>query len=177
MRAAPAPTLLMTFGCALFALAGCSNGAGPSKTDSFAKMPSVAPNIASSVCDRHILNPEDVAGILSAPITGARPLPGDVQSCEFTTATFPAIIVSVRPGLGRTTVDAWATGKMPLESSPLTGVGDAAVWQETLHEVIAQKNAILCDIQVRGGGSDLALNAKGLPTAVGALCNKIFAAY
>jgi hypothetical protein len=171
------PTLLMAFGCALCAMAGCSNGAGPSNTDSFAKVPSGASSPASSVCDRHILNPEDVAGILSAPITGTQPLPGDAQSCEFTTASFPVIIVSVRPGLGRTTVDAWSTGKMPLDSSPLTGVGDAAVWQETLHEVIAQKNAILCDIQVRGGGSDLALNAKGLPTAVGALCNKIFAAY
>jgi hypothetical protein len=178
MRMAPAPpALLMAFGYAVCAMAGCSNGAEPSKTDSFAKVPSGAISPASSACDRRILKPEDVAGILSTPITGSQPLPGDAQSCEFTTATFPAIIVSVRPGLGRTTVDAWATGKMPLDSSPLTGVGDAAVWQETLHEVIAQKNAILCDIQVRGGGSDLALNAKGLPTAVGALCNKIFAAY
>jgi hypothetical protein len=177
MRTAPAPTLLMAFACAVCAMAGCSNGAGPPKAGNFAEMTSAAPNVAMSVCDRHILKPEDVAGILSAPITGTQPLPGDAQSCEFTTATFPAIIVSVRPGLGRTTVDAWATGKMPLDSSPLAGVGDAAVWQDTLHEVIAQKNAILCDIQVRGGGSDLELNAKGLPTVVGALCNKIFAAY
>jgi hypothetical protein len=177
MRLAPAPILLMAFGCTLCAMAGCSNGAGPPKTGNLAKMTSAAPNVASSVCDRHILKPEDVAGILSSPITGTQPLPGDAQSCEFTTATFPAIIVSVRPGLGRTTLDAWASGKMPLDSSPLAGVGDAAVWQETLHEVIAQKNAVLCDIQVRGGGSDLALNTKGLPTAVGALCNKIFAGY
>jgi hypothetical protein len=133
--------------------------------------------VAASVCNRHILRVEDVAGILTTPITGTQPLPGDAQSCEFVTATFPAIIVSVRPGLGRTTVDDWATGKMPLNSGPLPGVGDDAVWLDTLHEVIAQKNALLCDIQVRGGGSDLALNSMALSGVLGALCNKIFAGY
>lgn len=118
-----------------------------------------------------------MAGILSAPITESKPLAGDAQSCEFSTASFPAITVSVRPGLGRTTVEAWASGKMPLTTSPLPGVGDAAVWQDSLHEVIAQKNALLCDIQVRGGSGDLAANSNALPAALGALCNKIFAAY
>jgi hypothetical protein len=133
--------------------------------------------VAASVCNRHLLKIEDVAGILSAPIIGTQPLPGDVQSCEFVTASFPAIMVSVRPGLGRTTLDAWAMGKMPLNSGPLPGVGDGAVWLDTLHEVIAQKNALLCDIQVRGGGSDFALNSNALPGVLGALCNRIFAAY
>jgi hypothetical protein len=163
--------------CALGVLAGCSKSPAPAKAETVARGAGGTPAVAMSVCDRHILTVEDVGGILSVPITGTRPLPGDAQSCEFTTASFPAIIVSVRPGLGRTTVDAWATGKMPLDSGPLIGVGDAAVWQETLHEAIAQKNAILCDIQVRGGGGDLALSGNALPTAVGALCNKIFAAY
>jgi hypothetical protein len=163
--------------CALGVLAGCSKSPAPAKGETVARRAGGTPVVAMSVCDLHILKVEDVGGILSAPITGTQPLPGDAQSCEFTTASFPAIIVSVRPGLGRTTVDAWATGKMPLDSGPLIGVGDAAVWQETLHEAIAQKNAILCDIQVRGGGGDLALNAQALPMAVGALCNKIFAAY
>ena len=125
--------------------------------------------MTGSLCDRHILKPEDVSGILSAPITDTQPLPGDAQSCQFITAAFPAIIVSVRPGLGRTTVDAWATGKMPLHSAPLPGVGEGAVWLETLHEVVSQKNALLCDIQVRGGGSDLALNSKAMPGAVGGI--------
>ena len=71
--------------------------------------------------------------------------------------------------LGRTTVDAWVTGKMPLRSAPLPGVGDGAVWLETLHEVVAQKNALLCDIQVRGGGGDLVLNSQALPGRLGAL--------
>jgi hypothetical protein len=162
--------------CVLGVLTGCSKRPGPANAGTVAKGAGGTLAVATSACDRDILKPEDVAGILSAPITGTKPLPGDAQSCEFTTAAFPAIIVSVRPGLGRTTVDAWATGKMPLQTSPLAGVGDAAVWQETLHEIIAQKDAILCDIQVRGGGGDLALNAQALPIAVGALCNKIFAA-
>jgi hypothetical protein len=163
--------------CVLGLLAGCSKSPAPGKSETLARGAGGTMAAATSVCDRHILKPEDVVGILSAAITETKPLPGDAQSCEFTTAAFPAIIVSVRPGVGRTTVDAWATGKMPLQTSPLAGVGDAAVWQETLHEVIAQKDALLCDIEVRGGGVDLALHAQALPQAVGALCNKIFAAY
>jgi hypothetical protein len=130
---------------------------------------------ASSACDRHLLKIEDLAGILSIPITQIRPLAGDAQSCEFATAAFPGIVVSVRPDVGRSTLQAWESGKMPFGSVPLAGVGEAAVWQETLHEVVAQKNAVLCDIRVRGGGSDIAMNAKTLPVAVGALCDKIFA--
>jgi hypothetical protein len=136
-----------------------------------------APSAAGSVCERSILKAEDVAGILRAPITQVKSLPGDPQSCEFATGSFPSIVISVRPGVGRSTLDTWKTGKMPLASSPLAGIGDAAVWQETLHELVAQKNAVLCDIQVRGAGADLVMNAKALPAAVGALCNKIFEAY
>jgi hypothetical protein len=161
----------------LYAAAGCSKNPAPTRVERLSATAGGAPAAANSVCDRHILKSEDVGGILSMPITGTKALPGDAQSCEFATATFPALIISVRPGLGRTTVEAWKAGKMPLESSALAGVGDAAVWVETLHEVVAQKNAILCDIQVRGGGSDLALDGKALAAATGALCNKIFAGY
>jgi hypothetical protein len=136
-----------------------------------------SPVAAAPDCHRHLLKIDDVAGILSAPVIGIQPLPGDAQSCEFVTSSFPAIIVSVRPGLGRTTVDAWARGKMPLKGDPLPGVGDGALWVDALREVIAQKNAVLCDIQVRGGGSDLASNSRSLPGALGALCNRILAAY
>jgi hypothetical protein len=172
MNAPPAALAAITL--ALTAMA-CSKNPAATQIESLAA--GGAPVVANSVCDRHILKPEDAAGILSAPIIGTKPLPGDAQSCEFTTATFPALIISLRPGLGQTTVEAWKAGKMPLESSVLAGVGDAAVWVDTLHEVVAQKNAILCDIQVRGGGSDLALNGEALSAAAGALCNKIFAAY
>jgi hypothetical protein len=175
-RAATAAGLAVLF--VLIVVVGCSKSAVPAKTEAGAdRGTSAASVVAASVCDRHILNVEDLAGILSPPITGTRPLPGDAQSCEFVTASFPAIIVSVRPGLGRTTVDAWVTGKMPLDSVPLAGVGDSAVWLETLHEVVAQRNALLCDIQVRGGGSDLEVNSKTLQGTLGALCNKIFEAF
>src|SRR5580698_3762812 len=163
--------------CALALLGACSKSEAPGRTGASAQEASGTTAVAASVCNRHLLEIEDVAGILSTPIIGTQSLPGDAQSCEFATASFPAIIISVRPGLGRTTVDAWTTGKMPLHGDPLPGVGDGAVWLDTLQEVVAQKNALLCDIQVRGGGSDLALNSKALPNAVGALCNKIFAAY
>lgn len=66
--------------------------------------------------------------MLRASVTGTQPLPGDAQSCEFVTATFPATIVSVRPGVGRTTLEAWTTGKMPIDSGPLPGISDSAVW-------------------------------------------------
>jgi hypothetical protein len=114
--------------------------------------------------------------LLRAPITHATALAGDGQSCAFLTTGFSAITVSVRPGLGKASIDAWSTGKMPLPVRPLSGVGDAALWQDTLHEVIAQKNDVLCDIQVRGGNDDIAVAAEGLAEKLGALCNRIFAA-
>lgn len=151
----------------LCVLAGCIRSPAPTGT---------ARGTSSSVCSRLILKTGDFSGILSAPLTGSQPFPGDAQSCEFITAGYPEIIVSVRPAVGRTTVDDWATGKMPLESRPLAGIGDSAVWLENLLELVSQKNAVLCDIQVRGGGSDLALQSNALPAVLGALCNKIFAA-
>jgi hypothetical protein len=156
---------------------GCSRSAAPTPAEVSFPGAGGSPAAAVPDCNHHLLKIDDVAGILSAPIIGIQPLPGDAQSCEFVTASFPAIIVSVRPRLGRTTVDAWASGKMPLKGDPLPGVGDRAIWVDTLHEVIAQKNAVLCDIQVRGGGNDLAANSQALPDALGALCNKIFSAY
>jgi hypothetical protein len=152
--------------CVLCLMAGCVKSTATGTSSS----------AATSVCSRLILKRGDFSGILSSPITGSQPFPGDAQSCEFVTASYPEIIVSVRPAVGRTTVDDWATGKMPLESRPLAGIGDSAVWLENLLELVAQKNALLCDIQVRGGGSDLAMESKALPAALGALCNKIFAA-
>ncbi len=166
----------LALGCACHLATGCSKDPGAHDIRAVARSADSAASAASPTCDRHVLAPEDFAGILRAPITLAEAVPGDAQSCEFKTAGFPAITVSLRPGLGRTTVEAWASGKMPLPSSPLAGVGEAAVWQEALHEVIAQKNALLCDIQVRAGGGDLAIASSALPAALGALCNRIFAA-
>ena len=162
--------------CVLYLMAGCVKSPAPGSTAGRAGGATTPASTAPSVCSRLILKVGDFSGILSTPITGSQPFPGDAQSCEFLTASYPEIIVSVRPAVGRTTVDDWATGKMPLESRPLAGIGDSAVWLENLLELVAQKNALLCDIQVRGGGSDLAMESKALPAALGALCNKIFAA-
>jgi hypothetical protein len=148
-------------------------------------MPGCSPKHASrssavatgSVCERGVLKIKDVAGILRVPVTQMRPLPGDAQSCEFATDSFPAIVISVRPRIGRTTVEIWSRGEIPVPGRPLPGIGDAAVWQDTLHELVAQKNAVLCDVQVRGAGADLAIRGDALPAAAGALCNKIFGAY
>jgi hypothetical protein len=161
------------------AAAGCTHhGDSPViGAEAAATMAPVAPGASgTSICTRHLLRPEDVAGLFSAPIVASAPVDGDSQSCEFKTAGFPAVLITVRPGIGRATVEAWASGKMQLDVRPLAGVGDSAVWQSVLHEVVAQKNNQLCDIQVRGGDSDILIADDALASVVGALCNKIFSA-
>jgi hypothetical protein len=141
------------------------------------KAPTSAPPVIepTSPCETLVLKVADLGGLLQAPITRAAGLAGDGQSCAFLTTGFSAITVSVRPGLGKASLEAWSTGKMPLPVRPLDNIGDAAVWQDTLHEVIAQKNDLLCDIQIRGGNDDIAVAADALPGKLGALCNRIFA--
>jgi hypothetical protein len=158
--------------CASTLLAACSQASRPGPVS--APQPAIA--AAAATCSRRALKAADVGHILTAPITQMHPMSGDAQTCEFSTAGFPAVTISVRPGVGRSIVDAWLGGKMPLKASPLAGVGDAAVWQASLHEVIAQKHDLLCDIAVRGDASDIAVPVTDLPTALGALCNRLFAA-
>jgi hypothetical protein len=155
-------------------LLGCSNASEPAAGDSTHAAAGAKKDAAR--CGTQPITLNDVTGILTAPITGTKHVSGDSQSCEYSTGSFPAITISVRPGLGQSTVDAWIAGRMPLKASPISGVGDAAVWQASLHEVIAQKRNILCDIQVRGAAGDIALPIAALPGALGALCNRIFAA-
>ncbi len=155
----------LTLACMLAVLAGCSKSKSNGAPESL------------NACDRKLLTPADVAGILTDSVTGTKVIPGDAQSCEFVTSSFPGITVSVRPGLGRETVQAWSSGKMPLSSTPLSGVGEAAVWQPDLHEVIAQKNNLLCDIAARGLARDLAVSMAAAQKRLGALCNKIFTVF
>jgi hypothetical protein len=151
----------------------CLSGAGCSKA------PDAVPPVVAAIspCETLVLKAADLGGLLHAPISHAAALAGDGQSCAFLTTGFSAITVSVRPGLGKASLEAWSTGKMPLPVRPLGGVGDAAVWQDTLHELIAQKNDVLCDIEVRGGNDDIAVAVDALPEKLGALCNRIFAAH
>ena len=133
------------------------------------------PANSGNACDRKLLTAADAAGILSDPITGSKPIPGDPQSCKFITATYWSITVMLRPGMGRTTVETWKSGRMPVAAVPLAGVGDDAAWVDDLHEVVAEKNDLLCDVQVMGfstpprGGSTAAQQK-----AIGGLCNTIF---
>ena len=127
---------------------------------------------AGNACDRKLVTSADAAAILGEPIASEKALPGDAQSCVFTTAGFTTLTISLRPGLGRTTVDTWAAGKMPMPVTDVSGVGERAVWQSTLKEIIAEKNNLLCDIGVVGPGQ----GAGATPETLGALCNKIFAA-
>jgi hypothetical protein len=127
---------------------------------------------AGNACDRKLVTSADAAEILGAPVASEKALPGDAQSCVFTTADFTTLTISLRPGLGQITVDTWAAGKMPLPVTDVSGVGERAVWQSTLKEINAEKNNLLCDIGVVGPGH----SAGATPEKLGTLCNKIFAA-
>jgi hypothetical protein len=151
-------------------LAACSKTSSPSG----AAHASAGPT--GNACDRKLLTVDDVTGIVAPPITGTSPLQGDPQTCSFDTATSdseggPRIMISVRPGLGRTTVETWKAGKMPFPGIALDGVGDSAVWVEAARELDAQKGDLLC--VVHAGGS--ALSVSDLQKKLGGLCNTIFA--
>lgn len=162
-------TLLLAAACV--AIAGCSKApaagqaaAGPAVTGS------VSPPTGSA-CDRHLITKEDVAPLLSEPISGVKPLAGDAQSCTFETAGFSTVTVSLRPGLGDLTVQQVQSGATNQTVTPLAGVGDKAVWDPILKEVDATRNNTLCEIHAIGPATDPATQAR-----VGALCTKILAA-
>ena len=98
----------------LLLLAACATFAGCSKQPSAGLVPVIAP---ASPCETLVLKAADFGGLLQAPITHATALAGDGQSCAFLTTGFSAITVSVRPGLGRASLDAWSAGKMQLEDT------------------------------------------------------------
>ncbi len=139
-------------------------------------MRAASPDTASGGCNDRVVRPA-LAAVLRLPIVRTAPLGGDPQSCEFLTDGFPAITLSVRPGLGRSSLAASRAGKSLLREASMADVGDDALWQDTLHEVVARKDDLLCDIQVRGTNEDFAIAADALPKALGAICSKIFAGH
>ncbi len=167
----------VTIALAAALAAGCSKPATPptaaAQTTSRAQAAAAQPGNA---CDRHLVTEDDVAGILRDPIARMKSLAtdGDPQSCEFETAGFASITIALRPGLGNTTVDTWASGRMPAAATPLANVGDRAVWVATLREVVATKNNLLCDIGV-GGAPTASQSDDVIRQRLGGLCNKIFA--
>jgi len=155
-------------------LGGCSKpGSNPgtaAASQGVVKSVSSAP--AGNACDRKLVTTADAAEILGKPVASEKTLPGDAQSCVFSTADLTTLTISLRPGLGRATVDTWAAGKMPMPVTIVSGVGERAVWQSTLKEINAEKNNLLCDIGVVGPGH----SPGATPEKLGALCNKIFTA-
>jgi hypothetical protein len=158
---------LLALGILSMALAACSKG-GSQTTRGAAAGSQVA---GGNACDRKLLTPADVTDLLGAPVTETKTIPGDAQSCEFGTAGFNSVSVTIRPGLGNVTVQTWLDGKMPVSAVPLSGVGDRAAWVADLSEVVATKANVLCDIQFSGGGT----RSPAQQAAIGALCTKIFA--
>jgi len=148
-------------------LTACS---GPGSSAS-APVAAVSPVASGNACDRNLITKADVAGLFSEPIATVEPLKGDPQSCVFTTTHFSSVTVSVRPGVGDSTVDAWLTGRMNVTAVPAGGVGEKAAWTPILRELNASHRNLLCDIGAAGPASAGATQAR-----VAALCNKIFAA-
>lgn len=126
---------------------------------------------AGSPCERKLVTQTDVAGIMASAVVKMEALEGDHQSCVFSNGLGGTITVMVRPGLGDVSVTAWEKGQMNVPATPMTGVGDRAVWQDIMNEVIATKNNVLCDISVMGPPGTAAAGAK---TRLGNLCNTIF---
>lgn len=122
-------------------------------------------------CDRKLVGPADVAGIITSPVVTTEPLEGDPQGCVFSSASQAHITVMVRPGLGNVTISGWEKGQMNAPAAPMHGVGDRAVWQATLNEVIATKNDVLCDVSIVGPPGTAEPSAQ---KRLGDLCNVIF---
>lgn len=131
-----------------------------------------APARTGNPCERKLVSEADIVGIMTSSVVKMEPLEGDPQSCVFSTAQQAHITVMVRPGLGNVTVSGWEKGQMNVPAIPMAGVGDRAVWQDTLNEVIATKNNVLCDIGVMGPPGTAAPDVQ---KRLGDLCNTIFA--
>jgi hypothetical protein len=158
--------------------AGCrrTDASGTASQPGHARDAAAAAAVATA-CDRGLVTRDDVAAILRDPIATMKSLAadGDPQACEFVTAGFASVTISLRPGLGNTTAATWASGRMPMPAETLRGVGDRAVWSAELKEVIATKNDLLCDIGV-GSPPGASLSSSVFKQRLGELCNKVFAA-
>jgi hypothetical protein len=152
--------------CGSSSAASTSSGA---KADQKATVSTNRP--IANVCDGKIITPEDLATLLPGP-TSMATLAGDPQTCEYKTSDFARVSITVRPGLGDVSVSSWTSGRMPVESVAVNGIGDRAVWQSTLRELIATKHNVLCDI----GADSVKGSEAEVQKTFGQLCNKIWAA-
>jgi hypothetical protein len=175
MAMAKIPTIVIA--CSLGALAGCSKTAPNAAANPAAAVAASTPQIAAgNACERKLITPEDAAAVLGAAVAATKTIPGDPQSCKFSTAGFSSVTISVRPGHGKAALGTYTSGKMNdyEKSEPVSGIGDEAVRSLDLNRIVARKDDLLCEIT----GPGLA-GAAGDPAVqeLGALCNKIFATY
>ena len=153
-------------GLLVLLLAGCTKLSTP---------PDAAPSRSPpTLCAQQALSREELSGILTSPLIADQAVPGDPQSCRYLTQGFPSITLSARPGAGRATLEAWTQGRVPLAATPVAGLGEGALWQESLHELIAQDHDLLCDVQVTGTTADLVPPAAALPARLAQLCRMLF---
>ena len=155
---------------AVLSVVACSKSASNSSAGAAATA-TAASAPAGTACDRKLIVAADVAPLLTEAVSSEKTIPGDLQSCEFETAGFSSVQITVRPGLGNAVVAQVKSGATNQTVTPLPGVGDAAVWDPVLKQVTASKNNVLCEIGAMGPSTSGAT-----PERVGALCNKIFAA-
>jgi len=128
-----------------------------------------------SSCATIRLTPGEVTSVVGWPFTGSHGIPGDSESCEFHGGA-RRLQVSVRPTLGRLTVQSWIEGHMPLHATAFAGVGDAAIWQPDLHELIAEESDVLCDASVTGSAVDTGpASSRDIARRLANLCRKLFA--
>lgn len=145
-------------------VSACSSGGSSARSPKGTPLP-------PTVCESRVITAADVSDLLTGPIT-TKGLAGDPQSCVFEGANSTSITFSVRPGLGEVSVGSWTSGKMPVPGAPVNDVGDKAVWQDTLRELIATKHNVLCDVQATGTTG----SAAQVQRTFAALCGKIWAA-
>lgn len=161
----------------LVAVAACSNNASDAATATHA----AARGITGNVCDLKLLTPADFAGMTRTPITLTEPLPGDPATCKFLTNADPSskeeIHISLRPGLGRTTLATFTSGRMDefVKWEPQSGVGDAAIWKPELKQVSAQQGDVLCEAGLSAMTAAFdKTDAQTRRSQLGNLCNIVF---
>lgn len=136
-------------------------GAAPASSDWTAN--------GGTACEKY-LTPDVVAAILVDPAGQSRRK--DATSCEFATKQSGNIGITLKVG----NVDAFRRQmKMIAYTHPMTGVGDAAYWNEA-GAVSSVKGNRGCDIEAFGVAFHATkLREEALGRQLGAICTKLFA--
>jgi hypothetical protein len=84
----------------------------------------------------------------------------------FSTAGYSSISVTVRSTGGKQTLETWRKGPV----TPVPGVGDDAVWEPRIQELVASQGDTLCTVMAMGSEASSVTAA-----SAGTVCNKAFA--